>query len=84
MEVGNLKAIVERMSRFYLAGEMSGKAYARLAESVIASSGLMDSERELKDFADDLASYSSEPEDGLFGDDELRTKVQRMVDGFPA
>ena len=84
MEFADLKAIVERLSRYYLAGEVSGRAYAWLAESLIASSGHMQTVPELEEFAEALAFYSPLGEDGLFGDEELKRRVQAMVDGFPA
>ena len=85
MTPSDVKALLAEASRFYLAREMSGRAYSRLAENLIALSGFEDTEPELERFAELLASYSPGiVDDGLISDKELRRIVQQLLDGFPA
>ena len=81
MTLDELNRIIADASRFYLAGEMSGPAYARMVEALIAASGLEDEESSLEDLANAMGSYAPHGGDGLSDDDALRVIAQRYANG---
>ena len=76
--MNDIRRIVIQLSRFVLAGEVSPRAYAWLAESVIASSDVYERDSVLAEFADLLASYAPSGGEGLFGDEGLLAEAQRI------
>lgn len=83
LDRSNVVALVEQLSRLYLAREMSGNAFSRMAESIIALSGLEETDSELEEFATRLASYSPVGGEGLLDDRELRLLVERKLARLP-
>jgi hypothetical protein len=81
MTLEELYRIIADASRFYLNGEMSGPAYARMVEALIAASGLEDVESALEELADSMARYAPHGGDGLSDDDALRVIAQRFANG---
>lgn len=85
MDLADLKVILEKLSRFYLANEMSGSAFAWTAESLIGLTDYDDdSEPGLDNFRTALAHYTPLGGENLLDEVALRRVVQRLVDGFPA
>lgn len=75
--------LIEELSRFYLSGDVSGRAYARVVEGVIALAGLEEEDAEFEDFVHVLATYSPAGGEGLVSDAELRRVVKQKLAGLP-
>jgi hypothetical protein len=76
--------ILEELTRQYLAREMSGKAYVRVAGLVIEISGLDEADPDFDAFRLTLASYSPLGGDELISDAELRQLLEKKLSRWPS
>src|SRR5712691_6396095 len=80
LSMTEIRKIIKQLSEYFLAGDVSARAYAWLAESIVASSDAYESDSVLTDFADLLASYSPTEGEGLFGYEQLRFEATKLRD----
>jgi hypothetical protein len=73
-----LRANIKQIAGYYLDGEVSGRAFAWIVESLIATSGIDERDAQLAAIAEFLAAYSPNGGEGLYDEAELKLYVSRL------
>ena len=74
-----LRIVVKRIADYYLRGEVTGRAFAWIVESLIATSGIEERDEHLAAVAEFIAAYSPNGGEGLYDEAELKRYVSGLT-----